>query len=46
MCSLCNYVVIRLLQLLCHYVTPTKRNHGLFDWKTRPKITHFDIWSI
>jgi len=24
----------------------TTRNHGLFDWKTRPKINHFDIWSI
>ncbi len=22
------------------------RNHDLFDWKTKPKIKHFDIWSV
>jgi len=24
----------------------TTRNHGLFDWKIKQKINHFDIWSI
>jgi hypothetical protein len=24
----------------------TTRNHSLFDWKTRQKTNHFDIWSI
>ncbi len=24
----------------------TTRNHSLFDWKTKPKTNHFDIWSI
>jgi hypothetical protein len=22
------------------------KNHGLFYWKNKPKISHFDIWSI
>jgi len=22
------------------------RNHGLSNWKTKPKTNHFDIWSI
>jgi hypothetical protein len=24
----------------------TIRNHGLFDWKTKPKTSKFDIWLI
>ncbi len=24
----------------------TTRNHDLFDWKTKPRTSHFDIWSI
>jgi hypothetical protein len=27
-------------------LTFTTRNHGLFYWKNKPKINHFDIWSI
>jgi hypothetical protein len=28
------------------YLWFTIRNHGLFEWKSKPKINHFDIWSI
>ncbi len=34
------------LTLSNHGVPITGRNHGLFDWKIRPKTNHFDIWSV
>jgi hypothetical protein len=31
-----------MVDFKAHHAT---RNHGLFNWKTKPKTNHFDIWT-
>jgi hypothetical protein len=35
----------KTFELICEKTIITI-NHGLFDWKIKPKTSHFDIWSI
>jgi hypothetical protein len=42
-----NIVAYCIQNIIPTYLsTYNSTNHGLFDWKIKPKANHFDIWSI
>jgi hypothetical protein len=41
------YTYLNYMYLIYMYITfIIIKNHHLFDWKTKQKISDFDIWSI